>query len=106
MVVLITQLLFKRLTLQRLGDYTCFCEPICYFGDFDLKLVSNFSIFDKNYKTLYSSNSISFSTDFYNVYFILLTYFDWFWTGRTSVEASTTTTITPASTVTHLYTLL
>ena len=83
----------------------CFCESICYFGDFYLKLVPDFCILYKNYKTLYSSNSTFFSADFHNVYLIFLAYFDRFWSRRTSVEASTTTaTITPASAATRLWT--
>src|SRR5215211_602647 len=85
-------------------DYNCcFSESISYLSYLHVDIVSNFSIFHKYYKSLDSCNTISLSTDFRNVYFIFLTYFDWFWTRRASIEASTSTApVTPASTMTIL----
>ena len=84
------------------SDYNCCCgECICYLVNLNLNFVFWFSVLNKNDKSLYPCNTITLSTDFCNIYFVFLTYFDRFWSRRTSVEASaTTTTITPPSTAT------
>jgi hypothetical protein len=79
----------------------CYSKSVSYLLYFDLNFLSNFSMLYKYYKSLNSVDTVSFSTDFCNLYFVFLTDFDWFCSGRPSVEASiTTTAVTRAPTAT------
>src|SRR5712691_6916832 len=74
-------------------------EPISYLINLNLNFLSNFSIFDKNNKSLDSCDTVTLSTDFRNFYVIFLTYFYWFWACRSSKVSTASTAVT--STVTH-----
>src|SRR5215467_2393586 len=91
-------------TPQLIGSgYNGSCsEPITYLIYSNLNFLSNLAAFHKYNKTLHSCDTVSLSADLRYIYVVFFTYFYWFWTRRTSVEASPTTTITPASAVTHL----
>ena len=76
----------------------CCSKPISYLFNLNLNILFNFSILNKYYKSLHPSNTISLSANFCNIYFIFLAYLNWFWSRRTSVETSiSTSTVTPTS---------
>ena len=71
--VLVLPYFFGKADLLYSLDQKCCCsKPISYLLNLNLNILSNFSTFNKYYKSLYSRNSISLSTDFCNIYFIFL----------------------------------
>jgi hypothetical protein len=76
--------------LYGLDHNCCLSEPIGYFLYLYLYLISNFSIFDKYHEPLDLGYTIPLSTYFCDVYFVLLTYFDWLLNRGALIKAAMT----------------
>ena len=76
---------FVRL-LCWLDDFSC-SEPCAYVGDLYLGVLSYLAVFDKDYESLNSGNSVTFSARLCDLYVVFLSCFNWFWTKAAATEA-------------------
>ena len=75
----------------------CSCESCTDVSDFDLCILSNLAVFDKDYESLDSGNSVTFSARLCDLYVVFFSCFYWFWTKASTAKAASASSTTKSS---------